>query len=97
MDEKEKARLHAIVGGSVQGVGFRYFVQDTAASLRLKGWVRNLWSGEVEVMAEGERPALEQLLIALRKGPRSAQVTSVNPEWEEYTGEYHSFHVKSTY
>jgi len=97
MDDKEKARLHAIVVGSVQGVGFRYFVQDTAVALRLSGWVRNLWSGEVEVMAEGQRQALEQLLVALRRGPRSAQVTNVNPEWEEYTGKFQSFHVKSTY
>ncbi len=97
MDDKEKARLHAIVAGSVQGVGFRFFVQDSAVSLRLNGWVRNLWSGDVEVMAEGERPALEKLLVALRRGPRSAQVTSVKPEWGAYRGEFKSFHVKSTY
>jgi acylphosphatase len=95
--ETEKARMHAIVSGSVQGVGFRYFVQDTAVALHLKGWVRNLWRGDVEVMAEGERPALEQLLAALRRGPRSAQVDSVHLEWGEYTGEFRSFHIKYTY
>ena len=93
---EEKARIHAVVTGYVQGVGFRFFVQDTAGSLRLKGWVRNLWSGDVEVMAEGERPALEQLLAALRRGPRNAQVSGVSFEWGAYTGEYPSFFVKST-
>ena len=81
----------------MQGVGFRYFVQDTAVVLRLSGWVRNLWDRNVEVMAEGDRPRLEQLLAALRRGPRAAHVTGVNFEWGEYTGEYSSFYVKSTY
>jgi acylphosphatase len=97
MAESEKARLHATVEGYVQGVGFRYFVQDTAVVLRLSGWVRNLWSGEVEVMAEGERQALEQLLSSLRRGPRAAHVKGVAFEWGQYTGEFLSFYVKSTY
>jgi acylphosphatase len=97
MVETAKARLHATIEGSVQGVGFRFFVQDAAVLLRVTGWVRNLWSGEVEVLAEGERPALEQLLAALRRGPRSSQVDGVNFEWGEYRGEFSSFYVKSTY
>jgi acylphosphatase len=78
-------------------VGFRYFVQDIAVALHLNGWVRNLWDGNVEVMAEGERTSLEQLLAALRRGPRASQVSGVNFEWGEYKGEFLSFHVKSTY
>jgi len=97
MDEPDNARLHAIVTGYVQGVGFRYFVQDAAVALKLSGWVRNLWSGEVEVMAEGERKSLEQLLAMLRRGPRAAHVSGVNFEWGEYTGGHASFYVKSTY
>jgi len=96
MDEPENARLHATVKGYVQGVGFRYFVLDTAVALKLSGWVRNLWSGEVEVVAEGERKALEQLLAVLRRGPRAAHVSGVDFEWGEFAGEYRSFYVKST-
>ncbi|HRN49962.1 MAG TPA: acylphosphatase [Anaerolineales bacterium] len=54
-------RMTALVSGGVQGVGFRYFVWQQARSLALTGWVRNLHSGSVDVLAEGPRPALEQL------------------------------------
>jgi acylphosphatase len=97
MTDTSKARLHAIVKGYVQGVGFRYFVVDAAVSLGVSGWVRNLWDGEVEVMAEGERDALDKLLAVLRRGPRAAHVSGVDVEWGEYTGKFSSFHVKSTY
>ena len=52
--------LHAIVSGRVQGVGFRYWVKEEAEALGLKGWVRNLRDGSVEVEAEGEEDALFQ-------------------------------------
>jgi acylphosphatase len=97
MAETDNARLHAIVRGYVQGVGFRYYVLDAAVALGVNGWVRNLWDGDVEVMAEGERDALERLLAVLRRGPRAAHVGGVDVEWGEFTGEFASFHVKSTY
>jgi len=96
MSEMGKARLHAIIEGRVQGVGFRYFVQDTALELGLKGWVRNRWDGSVEVVAEGERARLEKLLSALRRGPRSAHVTNVNHEWQSPTDEFRSFSIRPT-
>jgi acylphosphatase len=94
MTEKEKARLHAIVEGTVQGVGFRYFVQENAYRLNLSGWVRNRWDGTVEVTAEGERQDLEKLLQALRRGPRASTVTGVRPEWQDASGEFDYFKVK---
>ncbi|RMF43623.1 MAG: acylphosphatase [Anaerolineae bacterium] len=89
-------RLHAFVEGRVQGVGFRYFVQQRAAALEVVGWVRNRWNGKVEVTAEGTRPALEALLQALHRGPRSAWVRTVEAEWLPATGEFHGFHVRPT-
>lgn len=89
-------RLHVLVDGRVQGVGFRYFVEETALALGLSGWVRNCWNGAVEVLAEGERPALEKLLSALQRGPRAAFVTDVSPQWLPATGEYSSFRVRPT-
>ena len=74
-------RLHAIIRGRVQGVGFRYFVQENAIRLGLSGWVRNRWDGSVEVLAEGKRKDLEVFLGSLRRGPRSSNVTSVVPKW----------------
>jgi acylphosphatase len=97
MTDTAKARFHAIVKGYVQGVGFRYYVLDAAVPLGVKGWVRNLWDGDVEVMAEGNRDALEKLIAVLRRGPRAAHVSGADVEWGEYQGEFSSFHVKSTY
>ena len=53
-------RLTAIVHGDVQGVGYRFFAQRQAARLGLRGYVRNLRDGTVEVVAEGPRPLLDQ-------------------------------------
>jgi acylphosphatase len=70
--------LHAIVRGRVQGVGFRYYVRERARRLRLAGWVRNLPDGAVEVLARGERDALERLRTAIAAGPPGARVTTVD-------------------
>ena len=79
-------RLHAVVHGDVQGVGFRYFVQRRADQLGLRGWVRNNDDGTVEVVAEGNRRELEQLKRALDEGPRMARVDRVDARWSEATG-----------
>jgi acylphosphatase len=96
MTEETNARLHALVEGVVQGVGFRMFVQRQAAQLNLTGWVRNTWEGNVEVVAEGKREQLEQLLTALKIGPRSAHVTNVKFVWLPANGEFPDFRVRST-
>ena len=92
----DKARLHAIIEGHVQGVSFRYFVQELANMHNLTGWVRNRWDGSVEVTAEGDRGTLKLLLAALYRGPQTAVVTGLNPEWSEATGEFSHFNVKGT-
>lgn len=87
-------RLHAVVEGYVQGVGFRNFVQAQAVSLGLTGWVRNVYdTGSVELAAEGERAQLEALLERVRRGPRSSRVTAVNADWEAATGEFSDFRI----
>ena len=67
-----------IVSGQVQGVGFRWFVLREAARLDLAGTVRNLPDGTVEVVAQGPAPGLAQLESALRHGPPTARVQSVD-------------------
>jgi acylphosphatase len=86
-------RLHAVVRGDVQGVGFRYFVQRKAQQLGLKGWVRNNEDGSVELVAEGERDALEQLKSALQEGPRMARVDRVDTQWSTGTGTLRGFEL----
>lgn len=96
MTETNMVRLHAIVEGRVQGVGFRYFVVEVAELLGLTGWVRNRWDESVEVVAEGERPVLDKLVDALGRGPRGAYVMNVKADWEKPTGEFHNFRVTMT-
>jgi acylphosphatase len=87
-----QARLHAIVTGRVQGVGFRFHVREIALA-GLCGSVRNLQGGAVEVVAEGERAALERLAEALRRGPGAARVTHVQVSWAEPTGRCAGFAI----
>lgn len=90
--EQRPASLRAIVRGRVQGVNFRSFVATRARFLGLVGYARNLADGRaVEVVAEGPREALEQLLEYLREGPRSSRVGSVELEWGEATGSFRDF------
>ncbi len=96
MTDANQARIHAIIEGRVQGVGFRYFVLEVAELLGIYGWVRNRWDETVEVVAEGERPILEKLLDALGRGPRGAFVSNVKVDWENPTGEFHDFRVSTT-
>jgi acylphosphatase len=96
MVETNKARLHARVEGRVQGVSFRMFVLDTALKLELTGWVRNCWNGQVEVCAEGDRQSLDQLLAALRRGPRSAFVSDLKFDWQNFKDEFERFDIRST-
>ncbi len=90
------ARLHAFVGGMVQGVGFRYYVLDAANEVSVAGWVRNLYDGRVEILAEGPRPSLEVLLARLRQGPRAARVNQVDVDWEPATAEFTGFRLERT-
>ena len=78
-------RLHAVVRGRVQGVGFRYWAHHTAQQLGVgHGQIRNKADGSVEVEAEhGQRDVLENLLKELHTGPTSAHVESVHAMWEE--------------
>lgn len=89
-----QSRLHAIVQGRVQGVSFRYYTQRRARELGLTGYVRNLWDGTVEVVAEGRRSELDQLLAFLQVGPRAAFVTQVDVRWLTPTKDLNRFEVR---
>ena len=84
----------AVARGEVQGVSFRYFVLRNARSLGLKGYVRNLPEGySVEVVAEGEREGLEELLGRLNQGPPGADVPWVDGRWTGSSGAYKDFRI----
>ena len=93
MIPEDTGQVHAIVDGRVQGVGFRFFVKTVAEELKLTGWVRNKMDGRVEVLAEGSRDALEDLLAALRRGPHSSFVTEVSVDWNPASQVYKRFSI----
>ncbi len=70
-------RIHVVVRGRVQGVGFRWFVRELARGLDLAGWVKNRGDGGVEVVAEGGEASVRSLVQRLREGPPGADVTDV--------------------
>ena len=90
----ELAHLKALVYGRVQGVYYRAFASRIARSLSLKGYVKNVSGGNVEVEAEGEKNSLEQLLLSLKEGPDGAEVAKIDVTWAEHTGKYRAFDVK---
>ena len=73
-DEQDSIAFRFEVFGRVQGVGFRYFVHETASRLGVVGWVRNRPDGSVEAWAEGLAAVIEQFAAALKEGPRMAHV-----------------------
>ena len=71
-------RLHVVVRGRVQGVGFRWFVREAGRRRNLAGWVRNLQDGGVEVAAEGDARDIAALRSELLRGPEGASVATVD-------------------
>ena len=66
----------------------------TCAECWLNGWVRNLPSGQVEVLAQGEKEKIEKLISWCKKGPPSAKVSDVKIEWQEVSKAFAHFEIK---
>lgn len=92
----QENRLHLLIKGRVQGVGFRYFSYMTGLNLLLRGWVRNRANGDVEILAEGPREKLLLLIREVRKGPDMAHVTDIDIEWDEVQGDLPRFTILNT-
>lgn len=89
------ASVRAVVYGRVQGVFFRAYALRRAQELGLTGYVRNLHDSEaVEVLAEGRREKLEQLISDLYVGPPAASVERVEAHWSAYSGAYPGFSIR---
>ncbi len=84
--------IHCYVTGTVQGVWFRASTKGEADKLGLTGWVRNLADGRVEVLACGQKDAIEKLRTWLQRGPEKAQVTQMLAE-EVPTQAFEDFQV----
>lgn len=87
-------RVRLFASGRVQGVNYRKFARREAVRLGLTGWVRNLTDRRVEVVAEGEEEAVEELIRWCRRGPGMAIVRGLEVLREAPTGQFDSFTVR---
>jgi acylphosphatase len=87
-------RAHVLVSGLVQGVGYRYFVFNLAISLGLVGYVRNIFSGEVEIEVQGDRSMIEEFIKDVKIGPRVAHIKDLKIEWLKCAKSYRSFEIQ---
>lgn len=92
--ELTKARAEILVRGLVQGVGFRYFAYRHAEKLGLIGYVRNLYSGEVHIICEGNKKQLEEFYEFVKTGPMHAHVKDASIKWGEPKNEFSSFEIR---
>ncbi len=93
MSLRQKSARRWVVRGRVQGVGFRYFAQRAAENLGLRGYVRNLDDGNVEVYAVGPEDKLDVLAGMLYRGPRWADVRGVE-EQKAAVQDYGEFRIE---
>ena len=90
----EAAARRYLVSGRVQGVGYRFFAERWAYQLGIRGYVKNLWGGDVEVYAIGSPLALEDFKRQLAEGPRSARVAGVTEREEKVDKRYGTFVIE---
>ncbi len=86
--------VQVLITGRVQGVGFRYFARAAAKAHRIRGFVRNLPDGRVEVVAIGACVALEKLIKTLKKGPPASSVQKCLIEWVNDPGHFADFTIR---
>ena len=92
----EFVRIHIMIEGRVQGVGFRFFAKEHALKLGLSGWVRNTFEGNVEAQAEGSKQNIDIWISHLQNGPHSAYVIHIRKEWLKAQGKFKNFQIVPT-
>lgn len=91
MTKPNHRRVHVLVSGQVQGVGYRISTAQAAEALGVQGWVRNLPDDRVETVFEGTPDSVEEMIRWCHRGPRAAVVTEVvvtDEELENLQGFY---------
>ena len=89
-----KQRMHVLYSGQVQGVGFRLTAEETARTFPVRGWVRNLKDGRVELVAEGEKEILNRFLTAVRQGPMRNFIKDARVTWSQCLDEFTDFDIR---
>jgi Acylphosphatases len=93
-DDKESISVRVLVRGKVQGVYFRFNMQQVAMKNSVVGWVRNLPDGNVEALLEGKKEDVNQVVQWSKIGPENARVDEVKMDSGQYTGKYKDFIIR---
>jgi acylphosphatase len=86
-------RIHVIYSGRVQGIGFRFTAERIALSLGITGWVKNLFNGKVEIVAEADEKKIDKFLEEINSS-FSNYIQNQDLDWQEATGEFKNFGIK---
>ncbi len=89
----DKARAHVLVKGRVQGVFFRSSTRQVALKNGVNGWVKNLKTGEVEAILEGQQNAVKSVIEFMKVGPANACVDKLTVDFQEFNGEFNDFSI----
>jgi acylphosphatase len=92
--DKESISVHLLIRGKVQGVYFRFNLQEFAKKNSVVGWVRNLPDGNVEAFLEGNKEDVNCVVQWSKKGPENARVDEVKVDYGQYAGEYNDFVIR---
>ncbi len=79
---KKSVRLY--IQGTVQGVFFRQFIKDSAERQNVKGFVRNLEDGRVEVFIEGDNENVDKMIELCKTGPKHSHIGNVEIKEEKF-------------
>lgn len=90
----EKERISIICKGRVQGVGFRFMINRHANVLNLKGYVKNLGDGSVQIIAEGEKQDISKLIFYIKEGPGFSSIDDLQVERSHPSGEFSTFSIR---
>lgn len=83
-----------LISGQVQGVGYRYFAQRSSAKHQVRGYVKNLEDGRVEVLVEGNEKSVEAFRHDLAAGPAYSRVGQIEELVVEPSGSYSTFRIE---
>jgi acylphosphatase len=87
-------QIKATVSGIVQGVGFRAFVYSLAREYNLKGYVKNLYDGDVEIVCEGDENLIRDFYKRVKIGSRFSRVTNLEIIVMEFENKFTSFEIR---
>ena len=93
-EDRENISARLLIRGKVQGVYFRFNMQQIAKSNSVVGWVRNLSDGRVEAFLEGNKDSVKTVVEWSKIGPENSRVDEVTIDYGQFLGKYHNFAIQ---